>query len=149
MSQTNEKIQTTRENFEKYKDNPSKCLELLKQLENDPTPEIQGYRAMYSFMMANHSFDPFSKWHYFSKGKKILENQISLHPDNIELRLLRFAIQTNLPSFLGYNASIDTDKKVLLDALKNNRISNTYLKSKITEILKASYYLTTQEKQAL
>ncbi|MCX7728363.1 MAG: hypothetical protein N2203_02725 [Bacteroidia bacterium] len=145
----NQKLISIRQEFELYKDNPSKCLYYINELEKTNIPEIQGYRAMFSFMMANHSFDPFSKWHYFLKGKKILEEQINKNKQNIELRFLRFVIQTNIPSILGYYQSTNEDKSILLDALKNNKISDEDLKNRMIKILKQNKNLSESEKNIL
>ncbi|RME13745.1 MAG: hypothetical protein D6799_07750, partial [Bacteroidetes bacterium] len=148
-SQETTKLKNIREVFEKNKDDSAACLEYIKKLENDPAPEIQGYRAMFSFMMANHAIDPFSKWHYFSKGRKILEEQINQHPDNTELRFLRFVIQCNIPSILGYSDKISQDKELLLNALKSNQIKDEDLKQRIVLFLKSNHHLSEKEKKEL
>lgn len=144
-----EKLKSIRSEFENNKDNASQCLMYIKKLEDAHEPEIKGYRAMYIFMMAQHSLDPFSKWHYFYKGKKILEEVIAQHPDNIELKFLRFMIQTNIPSILGYNAHIQNDKKEIMLALKNKKIADTDLEQRIKKSLKTNTYLTEEEKKIL
>lgn len=149
ISQENTKLKNIREVFEKNKDNSALCAEYIKKWENDPSPEVQGYRSMFSFMMANHAIDPFNKWHYFSKGKKILEEQINQHPDNIELRFLRFVIQCNIPSILGYNDKISQDKELLLNALKSNKIKDEDLKQRIIRFMKNNHHLSEKEKKEL
>lgn len=149
-SQTlSEKLKSVRSDFEKNKDNPSQCLIYIKKLEDADEPELKGYQAMYTFMMAKHALDPFSKWHYFNKGKKILENVIAQHPKNIELKFLRFMIQTHIPSLLGYNNNIQNDKKEIILALKNKKITDIDLAERIKQSLKNSSYLTNDEKQIL
>lgn len=144
-----EKLKSIRSDFERNKDNPSQCLMHIKKLENAHEPEIKGYQAMYMFMMAQHSSDLFSKWSYFHKGKKLLEEVISQNPDNIELKFLRFMIQTNIPAILGYNTDIHTDKKELMYALTNKKIIDTDLEQRIKQLLKKNSYLTEKEKQIL
>jgi hypothetical protein len=46
----------------------------------------------------------------------MLEDAIHSKPDNIELRFLRFAIQSEIPFFLGYNDAVEMDKKIILKA---------------------------------
>ncbi len=74
----------------------------------------EGYKAATMMVMAKHVINPFSKLKYFKDGKKILENVIKNSPENLELRLIRFAIQTNVPQFLGYNNEIINDKNLIL-----------------------------------
>lgn len=78
-------------------------------------PLMLGYKGSGTMLMAKHVFNPFTKMSYFKKGKQMLEKAIKLEENNIELRFLRFNAQTNMPSFLGYNNSIENDKKFLLN----------------------------------
>lgn len=91
-------------------------LEDLKSTTNESNqPLIDGYRAATCMVMAKHVFNPYSKFKYFSDGKKLLEKTISKFPENTELRLIRFAIQINVPNFLGYYKEINDDKLFLIN----------------------------------
>lgn len=59
----------------------------------------------------------------------------SIRPDaaNLELRFLRFTIQTNSPSFLGYNDQIDLDRQFILKNVP--RISDDGLKKMIINFM--------------
>lgn len=81
---------------------------------SDLNPIEEGYKAATIIVMAKHVFNPYSKFKYFLDGKKILETVIHKNPENIELKLIRFAIQVNIPNFLGYNNDINSDKAFLL-----------------------------------
>jgi hypothetical protein len=80
-------------------------------------PVLVGYKACGTMMMAKYVFNPFSKLSYFRRGKKILETVIAANSDVVELRFLRYSIQTNAPSFLGYNKHIAEDKMFLKKAV--------------------------------
>jgi len=60
---------------------------------------------------------------------------------------LRFAIQTESPSFLGYNNSIEKDKLLLLKEI--NSVKDLQLKQMIISFLKSSEHLNLTEKQNL
>lgn len=79
-------------------------------------PLFLGYKGVGTMIMAKHTGNPFKKLSYFKKGKAILEEAIELESSNYELRFLRFSAQTQMPSFLGYNESIENDKSFLLSA---------------------------------
>ncbi len=108
---------------------------------------FDGYKACGTMMLANYTSNPFSKYQYFSEGKSGLEKSIELDNKNIELRYLRFTIQTNLPSFLEYNNSINEDKLFLINAMP--AITDLSLKQTIISYLENSSYLTVVEKQKL
>ena len=98
-------------------------------------------------VMAKHVINPFSKLSYFSKGKQLLEKTIEADAKNVELRFLRFAVQTNLPSFLGYKEHIQKDKAFLIKSI--GHINDLELKQQVVAYLKSSDYVTTPEKQNL
>ncbi len=88
-----------------------KLLELSK---NCQTPIITGYYASALTIKAKFVFSPFSKLEYFNKGTKLLDKTVTENPDNIELRFMRFCIQTRAPHFLGYDDMLKTDIKLIV-----------------------------------
>lgn len=86
----------------------------LSEIKNNTNPLVKGYLAATCMVMAKHAYNPYSKFKYFIDGKKELETSISQSPNHIELRLIRFAIQTNAPFFLGYSEDIKQDKMFLI-----------------------------------
>ena len=97
--------------------------------------------------MAKHVFNPFSKMSYFKKGKRILETAIKADEKNIELSFLRFNAQTHIPSFLGYNESIESDKTFLETSFP--KITDVKLKEFLLPYLKKSDYITADKKEQL
>src|SRR6476661_6833414 len=75
---------------------------------------LSGYSGMSWLIKAHHAINPYNKLSYFFEGKALLEIAIKSDPANIELRFLRFSVQTNAPPFLGYSNSIGADKNVIL-----------------------------------
>jgi hypothetical protein len=114
---------------------------------NQPNTVLVGYKACGTMMLANHGYNPFVKLSYFKEGKNALEDCISKDPENIELRYLRFAIQSNAPTFLNYTSSIEKDKVLLLSSLAN--LKDVQLKQMIVSILLSSEHVTVAEKQYL
>jgi len=122
-------------------------IELLKPYSDKNNPLLAGYAAGATMMMAKHCFFPYSKLSYFRKGRSMLQKAVDTDSANVELRFLRFGLQTNSPGFLGYHDQITTDKKYLLASL--GRLSDMDLKRAILLYLKNSDYVTNQEKQKL
>ena len=113
------------------------CKALIKQLEpynEKNNPLLMGYRAGATMLMAKHSLNPFSKLSYFKKGKTMLERAIQAENSNVELRFLRYTIQTNVPSFLGYSSEMVRDRTFLQQSVSGLRDSE--LKKIITSYLK-------------
>jgi len=114
-------------------------FKILQGLEANQSPEIKGYIAMALFLKANYLNNPIKKWGSFKEGKELLEQTISIHPNNTELIFLRLTIQTNTPKVLGYNDDIENDIGYILKTIKT--IKDQDLKTKIIAFLK-EFYLT-------
>ncbi|MDQ3193258.1 MAG: hypothetical protein M3Q58_16870 [Bacteroidota bacterium] len=136
--------------FKKAAKEEATCIELLSLLEKyneNNNPLLAGYKACATMMMANYVFNPYTKLKNFSNGKDLLEKSIKIDNNNIELRFLRFSVQTNAPSFLNYNNSIQQDKLFLMESVI--QIKSNELKQLIISFLASSDYLTSLEKQNL
>lgn len=134
----------------KSKKDEASCTALLKKVENinpDKEPVLAGYKGCATMIMAEHSYNPAKKLSLFHKGKDMLDQVLLKNDANTELRFLRFTVQTNAPSFLGYNKSIESDKKFLISQL--NSLTDTGLKKMIADYLRKSDKLTAMEKSKL
>ena len=141
-------IDEVRSLYQKSMTSENACKELIDMLEPyKKDPLYLGYRGCATMVMAKHAFNPFSKLSYFKKGKKMLEEAINTDQYNFELRFLRFTAQTNMPSFLGYNDSIDKDKAFILDSF--SLIKDARLEAYMLPSLKESKDLTQSEKEKL
>ena len=124
-----------------------KLLHLLRPFNENNNALLAGYKASGTMMMAKYVFNPLSKLSFFSKGKKLMEKAIEKDNENIELRFLRFMVQTNAPSFLGYRSAIQEDKLFLIQSIPTPGDKN--LEQFILSFLGDSDQLTTVEKQRL
>lgn len=130
-------IEDVRVLFHKAESSQKVCVELIELLEpyNDKNNALfLGYRASATMLMAKHLINPFSKLSYFKKGKLMLEKAIQFDQKNVELRFLRYTIQTNVPSFLNYSDNKENDRVFLLQSL--NRMNDQKLKIIISNYLK-------------
>ena len=119
----------------------------LKTIENPSDPLMLGYRGMSHLLQAKFAYNPYTKLANFSKGKDLLDLAAVRAPKNLEIRFLRFSVQTNAPKFLGYRSSIGTDKEIILREWKN--CTDPDLKKRIKEFILESPYCTQKEKSAL
>lgn len=121
-----------------------------KHINEKSLPVMRGYKAMAEFVMIRHTFNPFSKLSHFNQGRRELDAALLSEPGNVELVFLRFATQVNAPSFLGYNANIKDDKKILFDyATSQQPNEDPDLKNKIVTFLLKSKHVSGVEKKAL
>jgi hypothetical protein len=101
--------------LEKANQDAANCTTFLEVMEahKDDDTTARGYFALATMLQAKLYPNPFTKLSYFNKGKKILEATIESDPSNVELRFLRFAVQTEVPAILLYFGEIDEDQAML------------------------------------
>lgn len=134
----------------KANDHEKTCKEmiaLLKPYDEVNNPLFMGYKAGANMVMAKHAMNPISKLSWFNKGKKMLEAAIRADAKDVELRCLRFGIQSNIPSFLNYKADIEKDKKFILQSYP--KVKDPVLKKNIVSYLTKWGDLTATEQALL
>ena len=71
--------------------------------------ESKYYLAVATMWQAEYTYWPNKKYSYFNEGREMLETLITKNPQNVELRFLRYIVQSSCPPFLGYTNDISTD----------------------------------------
>ncbi len=121
-------IKRMRELFELV-DKDEKYYNELDRLTKDAThhnPLPFAYRGLYYFMRAKYLYWPNQKLSSFNIGKKIMEAIIILNPKEPELRLIRYSVQYNVPTILGYSSNLKEDRKILKAAKSNPRYKDIH-----------------------
>lgn len=94
-----------------------KLLEMTDGYTLEYNPIMYGYRGAAEMTYANHVIWPVSKYDWFYDGQDKLQEAIVYEPKNVELRWIRYCIQRNCPTYLGYNDDLKKDKNFILDNL--------------------------------
>lgn len=127
------------------KESAKKFLVVMEKMNVASDPLLLCYSGMANLIQANHSLNPYTKMASFNKGKDMLEKSITDDPTNVEIRFMRFCVQTNAPFFLRYNGNINEDKQVILKYWSS--LTDTDLKEKIKKYMFESNSCTTAEKR--
>ncbi|MEZ4923851.1 MAG: hypothetical protein R2780_11815 [Crocinitomicaceae bacterium] len=96
------------------------CNCLIENAQHDSAVVSQGYLAAGIIISAKFLFNPLTKIKLFNDGKKRLEDLIAQNPRAYELFYIRYSIQKNTPSFLGYNRNLNTDRMILVNFFENS-----------------------------
>ncbi|OOQ56645.1 hypothetical protein [Mucilaginibacter pedocola] len=120
---------------------------LLVDVDSNSTPSLYCYKGAVEMVQAKYSINPMVKLESFSRGKAWIEHAISKDTANLEMRFIRFSIQSNLPAFLNYRAATGMDRRFLLEHLQVT--PDTELKTMIVNYLKTSANLTAAELKGL
>jgi len=122
----------------------NKLQKLLLTVDDNSRQLLICYKGAAEMMQAKYVLSPVTKFRKFKRGKNFIESAIASEPENLEMRFLRYTIQTNLPSFLGYNDRIFADKKMLIENL--DEIYDKNLRQLVVSYLLASKYTTQKER---
>lgn len=139
-----------RNEFKKARTDKATCNRLITKLsasKNRQDNLLNAYKASTLMISARFEPNPIDKLNVFLKGKELLENCVAASPNDIEVRFLRFSIQTNAPFFLGYQGHIKNDKNYIITHM--NLVSDIQLATLIKEVLIKSNLLTQTEKKQL
>ncbi|WP_316839450.1 hypothetical protein [Pedobacter gandavensis] len=142
-----EKVKSLFQASAKSKDAADQLLKLLSRVNESSAPLLISYKGAAEMMQAKYAFNPINKVKRFNNGKRLIEDAVKKAPEHMEIRFLRFAVQTNLPAFLNYNDAIQKDKKYLLSNLKTTK--DKTLKQNIVKYLSTSKYCSAEEKKGL
>lgn len=142
-----EKVKSLFENAAQSSHAADQLLKLLLPIDSSSAAILICYKGAAEMMQAKYGYNPINKLKRFKNGKKFIEAAVRKEPENIEIRFLRFAIQTNLPAFLNYRADIEKDKNYLLAKLKETK--NKKLKQTICKYLAVSKHCSAEEKAQL
>lgn len=94
-------------------------------LKLDPKPNTlqYAYLGATEALLAKYSFNPITKLRYLNSACQKLNQSIASNPTNIEIRYMRFSIEVNVPSYLGYSKHINEDKGILIKGLSTTSIT--------------------------
>ncbi|MDF2436189.1 MAG: hypothetical protein K0Q95_565 [Bacteroidota bacterium] len=139
-------LETLRKDYYRLNTDSSACASLYKKVSLAGVSDnlFMGYKGAITAAMANHVTSKAEKLKLFNSGKKLIEQSVNTDSSDVELRFLRFTIQTNCPKALGYNKQISSDKKFIVSNF--DTVKPASLKSKMAEYLVGSKLLTEKEK---
>ncbi len=110
----------------------------------------KAYKGTATAMYAGTLSSVFSKYAFFKRGKALLEEAVSRDPQQAEIRFLRFAIQSETPSILGYTGNITEDARLIADALEQGKIDpNDSFWKKALSFMKDSKKIQDTERKRL
>lgn len=82
-------------------------------------PVLKAYAHAVVLMSLAHRYHPLEKYLLFKEHTTAMDLLLEEYPEELEIRLLRYSIQTNSPSFLGYKQDRENDLRILESALRN------------------------------
>ena len=93
---------------------------LLSSKTQDPL--TQAYVAYFTALKARHVTSPYEKIKHVRSFDLTIKKAVALAPNNLEIRFLRFSIQDQLPTYLGYSKELAVDKKMILQQIQSHKV---------------------------
>jgi len=128
---------------------PQKATQLRLLAEQLPTTsEILrlAYQAAGEALKARETWLPWEKLAHFQKAMHLFEDALLQNPNQIEVRFLRYTIQSNTPSILGMGVNMLEDKQLILQHITTDA-TDDYMKASIAKHLLKHAPLTIKEKK--
>lgn len=98
---------------------------------------VLAYRASSEALEAKHRGNVFEKLEWLQHANKLFADAVALEPHNVEVRYLRYAIESNVPAFLGLSKHRGEDLAILQQALhKPGAITDTTLRQAVHDFLR-------------
>ena len=121
-----DKLRKSYLNASKSKQNCIDFLTLTNNTKFQDCPTLKAYKISATLISLKFINNPIKKLKIFKKNTDKLNILIKNNPMLLEIRLLRYLIQTNSPKFLSYNSNIDEDLKFIRNNVffENKKIQN-------------------------
>jgi len=120
-------------------------LDQLKRVKTVQNSTLHGYKGMAHMLQAKYAWNPYKKLDHFNTGKAILEEAIKEDTSNIELRFLRYSVQSNAPFFLNNKSQLEADKELIKKQWST--LQDKDLRQRISQFMLTSGDCTEAEKK--
>lgn len=116
-----------RSKFRLAVENPEVTESLSTQLRRIQNPDALtlAYIASLDALKAKHNWNPTQKLAFMDSFENKITKAVNAMPNNIEIRFLRYSIQSNTPSILGYSKNVKEDRQIILAAFNQKVIVNS------------------------
>ncbi|TRX53710.1 hypothetical protein FNH22_20360 [Fulvivirga sp. M361] len=78
------------------------------------TPLMLAYQGAAKALIAKYSWNPVTKINALNNLQKLMAEAVRMDTNNLEIRFLRFYIETNIPQYIGYKKSTEKDWDILI-----------------------------------
>jgi hypothetical protein len=79
---------------------------------------IIGYRGAAEAVQARYMWSPLAKLRAVREAQRSFKQAVAAAPLNVEIRFLRFTIESNVPHYLGYSQHVGEDRALIMRAAR-------------------------------
>lgn len=81
---------------------------------NGAEPTVLAYRAVAEALQARYFWSPLAKLRAVRSADKLFTRAVALDPASVEVRFLRFTVESSVPRYLGYSQHLADDRVLVL-----------------------------------
>ena len=98
-------------------DSQLKCSQLNKMTSEkvNESPIYRSYNIVSKIIESKYLINPLKKIKVFKENTKRLDSLLVIHPKILEIRFLRYSIQSNAPKILGYTNFVSEDYEFIMN----------------------------------
>jgi len=114
-------IEEIKQRFDKAAQNTEDARQLfdyLSSLKLSPEQRMYAWWGATETLLAKDAVLPTTKLALLDKGMEKINASIKKFPDDPEIILLRFTVQSQVPSFLGRSANVESDRQFLMKKIE-------------------------------
>ncbi len=114
---------------------------------NKKPPLVLAYTGALEALKAKESWNPYNKIKFLNLSFKTVQQAVNASPNDMEIRFVRFSIQSNIPKFLGLSKDLMADKGQIIKQLKqkNYGLADKLFVQNIIKFMVDSKQCTPQE----
>lgn len=75
---------------------------------------VLGYRAVAEAVQARYLWNPLAKLKAVRAAQAQFTKAVALAPDNVEIRFLRYTVESNVPHYLGFSQHLEDDRRLVM-----------------------------------
>jgi len=116
-----------------------------------PSAVLNAYLGFVLAMQASTIFNPIKKLGRFLTATKKIDTAAKKEPLNLEIRFIRYILQSNPPAMIGYNQYLKADLAVIVEQLSKGAYTEdleAWVQPIINEVY-PSQYLSSEQKTQL
>lgn len=86
---------------------------------NGSDATVLGYRAAAEAMQARYQWSPVAKLKAVRAAQTQFARAVALEPANVEVRFLRYTVESNVPNYLGFSQHLEDDRRQVMAGVQH------------------------------
>lgn len=103
-------LNSARSYYRNSENNKEIAVKLENISKNKTEPIFTAYYGVSQCILASFKFNPYTKLNMLNEGLNIMNKAVTKDSTDIEIRMIRLSVESNIPSFISFKSHIAKDK---------------------------------------